>query len=193
MNMARSSRNPQNVAQQNPNLPPGLQASGVPSGQGRASQFFLGKDPQFLQFSPYTQNQMSALQQLLQMGLGGMQQQNFSFDPIEQRARTMFQEQTIPSLAERFAGLGGLRSSAFQTSLGRQASDLESQLAGMRSQYNMNLLPFYQNLATIGLTPQYESIYAPGGPGAVHAAARGIGSLIPFGAQMAGRYMGLPV
>lgn len=58
------------------------------------------------------------------------------FGPIEERARRQFQTQTIPTLAERFTALGGQRGSGFQGVLGRAASDLESQLAGLRSQFS---------------------------------------------------------
>lgn len=60
-----------------------------------------------------------------------------SFEPIEKLARQNFQQQTIPSLAERFAGLGGLQSTAFKGELGRAGSNLENQLAALRSQYGL--------------------------------------------------------
>lgn len=59
----------------------------------------------------------------------------YGFGPIEQLARSNFQTQTIPSIAERFAGLGALSSSGFQQQLGRAAVDLERELAALRSQY----------------------------------------------------------
>ena len=184
----------QAIINANPNIPSGPISTPLPGDPGfwaGLKRFALGREPEFLQFSPYTPNQQSAMQQLLQTGLGGLSPQNISFEPIEQRARQQFQENTIPSLAERFNALSGgqgLRSSAFQTALGRQASDLESSLAALRSQHNINLLPAYQNMATMGLTPQYESIYAPGGPGAVHAAGRAIGQLIPIGGKALANY-----
>lgn len=60
-----------------------------------------------------------------------------SFEPIAQLARQNFQEQTIPALAERFAGLGGLQSTAFKGELGRAGSNLDNQLAALRSQYGL--------------------------------------------------------
>jgi hypothetical protein len=177
----------QNFVNQNPNNPMGPIANPIPgTGQSWFNQFAMGRDPQFLQFSPYTPNQQSAMQQMLQMGLAGMQQPNTSFQPIEDYARKQFHEQTIPSLAERFNsafGQGSYRSSAFPQIMGQQAAGLESQLAAMRSQHNLGLLPFYQNMAGMGLTPQYESIYAGGGPGTIHAAARGIGQALPYAAM----------
>ncbi len=188
----------QAIINANPNVPAGPIATPLPGESGffaGLKRFALGNEPEFLQFSPYTPNQQQALQQLLQQGLGGLTPQNLSFEPFEQRARQQFQESTIPSLAERFNALSGgqgLRSSAFQTALGRQASELESSLAALRAQHNLNLLPAYQNMVTLGLTPQYESIYTAGGPGAVHAAGKAAGQLIPIAAKVIANSYGIP-
>ncbi len=55
--------------------------------------------------------------------------QQFS-DPYMQQ----FQEQVLPQIAERFAGMGALSSSGFGQSLGGAASGLQSQLAQLFSQ-----------------------------------------------------------
>lgn len=59
-----------------------------------------------------------------------------AFGPFEEAARKSFQQQTIPGIAERFAGQGALGSSAFQGALGQAASDLESQLAQAKANYS---------------------------------------------------------
>lgn len=59
-----------------------------------------------------------------------------AFGPYEEAARRSFERQTIPGIAERFAGQGALSSSAFQNALGGAASDLESQLATARADYS---------------------------------------------------------
>lgn len=99
--------------------------------------------PLFNQGQQNLQNQ--SIQQLLGLlqGTGGTE----GFKPFEEQARTQFQQNTIPTLAERFTALGGgQRSSAFQGALGNAASGLEQSLAGLRSQYGQNqlrsLLPF---------------------------------------------------
>jgi hypothetical protein len=61
----------------------------------------------------------------------------FEFGPIEEAARAGFEQRTIPGLAERFAGMGGLKSSGFAGALGQAGSDLERQLAALRSQYGL--------------------------------------------------------
>lgn len=131
--------------------------------------------------------------------------ENLSFDPIEQRARQQFQEQTIPSIAQRFTNMGqGAQSTgAFRNALGRAGSDLESQLAALRSQYGLqvasqqnkeqalrqNLLGtllggafqqrgqqsnLLQNLLSLGLQSPYENIYIPRSPGFGEQALSGV-------------------
>lgn len=64
--------------------------------------------------------------------LGGNQQQ--AFNQFSQPYLQQFEEQTLPQLAERFAGGGALSSSGFGQSLGGAASGLQSQLAQLFSQ-----------------------------------------------------------
>lgn len=61
----------------------------------------------------------------------------YSFEPIAQQARHQFATQTVPSIAERFAGLGALSSSGFNRQLAQAATDLERELAALRSQYGI--------------------------------------------------------
>lgn len=72
---------------------------------------------------------------LLNQTLGNLQGNRFSFDPIESQARADFSQKTLPSIAERFTAMGGQRSGAFGRTLGAAGSDLERQLAALRSQY----------------------------------------------------------
>ena len=79
-----------------------------------------------------------------ELGFPGSSQQVISdlmeqteFAPQEEYARKQFEERTIPGIAERFAGMGALKSSAFQGQLGEAASDLESRLGALRSGYNL--------------------------------------------------------
>lgn len=126
-----------------------------------------------------TPQQSQILNQLLSMGFGGLQnlmqqpQQPFNIDPILQRARTQFQTETIPSLAERFSALpgqGGQRSSAFAGSLGAAGSGLEEALAALQAQSGLQQqefglrqrgqeMGFLQNLLGLGLSPQFDTAY----------------------------------
>ena len=57
---------------------------------------FFNTPAQVQQFQNFTPQQQNALDQLLSMGLGKVNnQQQFDFAPIEQKARTEFQTNTI--------------------------------------------------------------------------------------------------
>lgn len=56
-----------------------------------------------------------------------------AFKEFEAPFMRHFQEQTVPGLAERFAGAGGLSSSGFQQALGGAGAGLSENLAALRS------------------------------------------------------------
>ena len=126
---------------------------------------------QFERFSPEVRE---ALSQLLQMGLSGVQQTGAGFRPIREQALQEFQERIVPSLAERFASPEMQRTGAFRQALGRSATDLESALAGLESQYNLRQQQQLQNLLQLGLTPRYETAYQEAPMGFLQSAGRGI-------------------
>ena len=85
-----------------------------------------------------------------------------------------FQEQTIPQLAERFAGFGGrggaLSSSGFGQGLGAAGAGLQESLASMGAGLQQNALQQalgqYNTLAGLGLgTRAFAPTYNPGQPG----------------------------
>ncbi len=124
----------------------------------------------------------------------GLLQNNkqFSFDPIAQKARSNFQSQTIPSIAERFTSLGNgaQNSSAFQGALTGAGQNLDESLAALESQFglqqqgqnNQQLM----SLLSLLLQPQYENAYFPGQPGLLQglagAGGQALGSLGGYGA-----------
>ena len=75
--------------------------------------------------SPLYQSGSSYLQQLL----SGSPESTQDFEAPYLR---QFNEQTIPGLSERFAGLGAGSSSAFQNALGQAGAGLQEQLASIR-------------------------------------------------------------
>jgi hypothetical protein len=97
-------------------------------------------------------------------GLGGGQ---FNFEPIAQQARTQFQQQTVPGLAERFTSLGGgaQRSSAFQGALGQAGAGLEQGLAALQSQYGLKQQGLQQQLLKMllstSLSPEFQNVENP--------------------------------
>lgn len=104
--------------------------------------------------------------------------QNFSEPYLQQ-----FEEQILPQIAERFAGMGALSSSGFGQALGGAASGLQSQLAQIFSQLQGQAAGRQQgqftNLSQIGLG------YSP------HAYEKQKGSSGAFGPLAAGIGFGL--
>lgn len=142
--------------------------------------FLFGSAAQTQQLPLYNQEQMGALSQILQQALSGIKNPQAGFEPIAQQARTQFQANTIPSLAERFTALGGgQRSSAFQDALGQAASGLEQGLAAQGAQYGLQNQGYLQNLLGMSLRPQFENLYHPRQPGFLESlggtAAQGLG------------------
>lgn len=82
-------------------------------------------------FTPYALPTNEQIQQYIP------QLPNTDFGPIEAEARNQFENRTIPSIAERFAGIGGTNSSALKGELARAASGFERQLAGLKSEHGL--------------------------------------------------------
>lgn len=130
---------------------------------GQQPTFWKGSPTQVTTTNKFTGQGQNALSQLLSGGMQGMQNPYQGFDPIEQRARSQFSRNTIPSIAERFTSLGdnALSSGAFASQLGESAANLEEGLAGLRSQYGLqNRSQLLQELG-LGLTPQFENLIQP--------------------------------
>lgn len=147
---------------------------------------FMGKDAYNEQVPTITPEVQQALSQMLQYGLGGMNNNQFDFAPIEQQARTQFNQQTIPSIAERFTSMGGQGGGAFQRMLGSAGAGLEENLAAMKSQYNLQREPLMQNYLRMGMMPQFENQYNPEQPGLFKSL---LSQLIPAGAQLGTAYL----
>lgn len=165
--------------------------------------FFVGQPGQQMQFNRFTPQQSNlqnqSIQQilyLLQGGGGGMGPvggggggQGFgksNFEPIAQQARTNFQTQTIPMLAERFASLGSnKRSSGFEGQLGSAAAGLEEGLAALQSNHNLAAGGLQNQLLSLLLgfasQPSFETGYKPSQPGFLQGLAgplaQGLGGL----------------
>ncbi len=151
-----------------------------------------GLPGQFAQLQKFNPQQISAINQLLSMGLGGLQNPYEGFEPIEQQARQNFQTQTVPSIAERFTSLGSgaQRSSAFAGAVGQAGAGLDTGLAALRSQYGMQNRNQLAQLLGLGLTPQFENLHVPERAGFWESAAPGIGNALGVAGSLAGLYAG---
>lgn len=121
-------------------MPAGYHAiSTLSRGQRSALQRLLGSlsgQPIDVQQSPLFQKGSSYLQSLL----SGSPEATAAF---EAPAMRQFQEQIVPGLAERFAGLGAgaQSSSAFNQALGAAGAGLSENLAALRGQLQLGALP----------------------------------------------------
>lgn len=134
----------------------------------------IGSQEKFQQFPNFNPEQTNIIQQLGQMGLSnaGLLSQNpqqylaplqqllqsqlnptaqnpnkFNFAPIAAQARANFNQQTIPSIAERFTGMGGQNSGAFAQALSSSGANLDRDLAALQQQYNLQNRDYLGNLA----------------------------------------------
>lgn len=146
-----------------------------PAQTSNFNAFMYGEPGRMEEYNRFTPSQQSAMSTLLGQGMQGLQNTSLDFQPIADLARKQFREETIPGLAERFTALGGgQRSSAFGQQLGKAGSDLESQLAALGSQYNLQKFGALTNLSRLGLEPQLERAYFPGQPGFAQAFSQNI-------------------
>lgn len=99
----------------------------------------------------FTETALNQAQPLLQQLMG-------SKNNYAQAARENFNRQTVPSIAERFTGLGAQRSSAFPSILGQAGADLDRDIQlGMRQQ-DMDLLRL---LLKAGMQPSFSPLGLP--------------------------------
>ncbi len=153
---------------------------------GGAMSAFGGNKPKIKKLDNYNTGQNQLLNQLLKQLTGGKGQQGFGnamgllqdyLDPnssvyknFEAPYMQQFEQQTVPMLAEKFAGLGGgmgagpLSSSGFGQALGAAGANLQTNLAGMKSQMQrqsiMDLLNQFNSMSQLGLGAQPFSYMA---------------------------------
>lgn len=139
------------------------------TGYGATTEQLPLRDPWGVQLQQWIGNQG-------QQTLG--QNQPFNFAPIRQQAENRFRTETVPSIADRFLGMGNTRnSSGFQHALGSAASDLQTNLAGLQAQYDYQSHNQQQQNALqmlgMGLAPSYENIYTPASSGVLGGLLQG--------------------
>lgn len=128
--------------------------------------FLFGSKGKMNQYATMDPQQLAASNQFLNQAQQGLQDPYAGFAPIEQHARSQF-NQSMPSLAERFTsmGQGARRSSGFASAIGRAGAGLEESLAAMRSQYGMQNRGQMMQLGQMGMQPRFENMYQPGTQG----------------------------
>ena len=148
--------------------------------------FLTGKPGKIEQAQIFTDEQIEALKRILAGGgrpegeLYGAGEEYIKrllsgegFEEFEAPLIRQFEEQTVPGVAERFAGIGGLSSSGLQQALGQAASGLTEKLGAQRAGLTQQALgqglqyaqqPMQNLLAALGLKPQ-QPYYQPGTTG----------------------------
>lgn len=142
--------------------------------------FLMGSPGRMEQTPILGADQRSAMGDMLGQARQGIAEHKFNAAPMLQQARNRFNQQTIPSLAERFTsmGSGGQRSSAFAGSLGAAGSGLEQDLASLEQQFNMQDRGQLMQLLSMALRPQFENTYMASTPGFLHGLASGGGQVM---------------
>ena len=93
---------------------------------------------------------------------------------------SQYQQQILPSIAERFTGMGdGQGSSAFLGELTSGTNDFMERMGALESQYNMQMLPQYLRMGELGLTPLQEHMYMPGSKGMLQSGGEALMEAIP--------------
>jgi len=128
------------------------------------SQYFFGTPAQAVRVDRFGKPQIG-LQENITERIQNLLGQNPSFEPIAQQARQQYQEQSLPALKNQFSTPGA--SSAYQNAVSRGASNLETNLAALQSNYNIEQQKQIPALGKLALEPQFETIYEPAEQGAV--------------------------
>ena len=165
-----------------------LLGGGIMAGGG-----FGGKPGEVQQATQMTPEQEANFQQLQQM-LGGSQELGFDYinqilsgDPealakFEAPYKRQFNQETVPKIAEQFAGLGSggsLSSSGLQQSLGQAGRELNENLAALRGNLQQGALGSLQGMQQQAFKPTFENLYkqpqAGFGAGLMQGAGQGGG------------------
>lgn len=143
-----------------------------------------GKSGKFKKLDTMTPEQMQQAAWARQQGQNQISNPTAGFEPIAQNVRNMYQNQVVPTLAERFTSMGSgaaLSSPAFASQLDTAGKDLQSSLAALQSEYGLRQQGLGQQLLGMGMKPQFENVYQEGSPtflsGAFGGLSRSLGAI----------------
>ncbi len=111
---------------------------------------------------------------------GLLNDDNSTFNAFAAPEQRRFNEQTIPDLAEQFAGMGsgGLSSSGFRNAAVNAGTDLSERLGAIRAQLRQQGAQGLMGIGQQGLGQFNENIYQPPTPGFLESVAPAIGSAV---------------
>jgi hypothetical protein len=140
----------------------------------------MGKKPSIASVDKFNSGQTGSMNKMLEIAMSQMDPSRMSFDPIRQRLMSLYQQTVLPSIAERFTGMGnGQGSSAFLGELTGGTNDFMERMGTLESQYNQQMLPQYLRMAELGLTPLQEHMYMPGSKGMLQSGGEALMEAIP--------------
>lgn len=162
-------------------------------GTKKGRNFLFGEDASNEKLSNFTPEQEQLFSQFIQQLIGGgaggqgslqnvLKQLQAMSDPNSQEYQDFeapylqeFQQETLPGIAERFAGAGALSSSGFGQALGGAASKYKSNLQGQKFGMMQNALQQLLNQSQFALNTQPFSYQQnPASPGFISQAGGGI-------------------
>ncbi len=105
-------------------------------------------------YSHLTPQQQQQKDQMIDMAMKGLQNPYAGFELIAQQVLENFHSNTAPGIAEKFAGLGAIKSSAFSAAMLGSEEQLKKKLAAMKIQYGIQSQIQYQQLLALALSIQ---------------------------------------
>jgi hypothetical protein len=153
--------------------------------------FLFGKHEKVDQIPKYNQAQENTMNQLLGGGSSQLPQgfeflnQILSQNPdlmnqFQAPAKREFNEEILPTIAERFSGMNAQKSSAFGQQVGKAGERLEESLSAQRSGMQSNALAQLQSLLQGGLTQRNENVFRPGTEGFAQGAGASLAQILPY-------------
>jgi hypothetical protein len=144
-------------------------------------------NPQQQQLHGQFLNQFGGAQNAgLQNILGLLQGGDEAFAKFEDPYKRQFQQETIPGLAEQFAGMGSggsQNSSAFQQALGGAGADLSANLASLRGNLQNQAVGQLQGFQNQAYQPTFQTSFTPPTTGLFQGLTSGL-------SQGVGSYLG---
>lgn len=101
-----------------------------------------------------------------------------AFEDFERPALQQFEEEIIPSILERFSGMGARSSSALGQTLGRAGKDLETSLSQQRAGLKQSALQQLLGMGQLGLTRRTQPYVKQGRTGLMEALAPMSGQIL---------------
>lgn len=156
--------------------PWGAAAGGALGGLSGLFGIGKGKKDKVKDYSPYNKqqqnfigNQLEALGPLNEDAISYIQQL-LSSDPealsaFEQPYLDKYNQETVPGIAERFAGIGAQSSSGFNQAMAQGARGLQTDLAALRSGLKSQALNQLNMMTQTGLKPMNQPYVQKGTPG----------------------------